>query len=208
MMTAFVGVALAYVITASAVFAQDFARVGPYVGGGFAFGVENISGGKASIRGQEVSLSADSSAGLDMRGGYRLLPNIAVEGDLQFFAFDLNAEHSQDNEHFATLDTVTFMANGKAYPLTGRVQPYGLFGFGLLYAASDQEHRHSESQNDAAFALRFGGGIDIYATPKVLINVECTYVLPTSDLHFGDSGQGRGIDLSFIPIVVGAQYRF
>lgn len=190
---------------------QDFARVGPYAGGGFAFGVENIGHGTVERRGGQVSVTADNSPGFDARGGYRLLPYVAVEGDLQFFAFDLNANRVGNvafNTNFATLDTVTFMANAKGYPLTGRIQPYGLFGFGLLYAVLDPNNGRFDTEYDAAFALRAGGGVDVYVTPKLLINVECAYVWPSSDLHFGDSGQGPGIDLRAIPIVVGVQYRF
>jgi opacity protein-like surface antigen len=38
------------------------------------------------------------------------------------------------------------------------------------------------SETEDAFALRFGGGIDLYATENVVLNVGIDYVLPFGNL--------------------------
>ena len=192
---------------------EPYAREGPFVGGGFMYAVEQFD-----LHGLEdetgARLHATDGVGLDLRGGYRLHPNFAVEGNMQFYG-DMELESDRhDHSHHHDPDVVgfNFAANAKAYPFTGRVQPYGLFGMGVGVLSIDfsgddfdHDHHHHDTQDDAAFMLRFGGGIDVYVTPKVLIFTEASYNYLTTDLHF-QGGPGIGADL--IPITIGAQYRF
>jgi hypothetical protein len=46
--------------------------------------------------------------------------------------------------------------------------------------------------------LRFGGGIDLYATENVVVRGEANYVLPTGSLH----------DLKYLSIGMGVHWRF
>ena len=51
---------------------------------------------------------------------------------------------------------------------------------------------------DANFAMRFGGGIDLYATKNVVVSAQADYLLPFGSLD--------GFD--FLSIGLGLQYRF
>ena len=46
--------------------------------------------------------------------------------------------------------------------------------------------------------MRFGGGIDLYATQNVVVSLEADYVLPVGKLE----------DLNYITVSWGFQYRF
>src|SRR5690349_16033297 len=76
----------------------------------------------------DAHFESDDGAGIDVRGGYRLLPNFALEGNFQLYdGFNFDSDQSSN------LDVIgfAFTANAKAYALTGRIQPYGLFGIGV-----------------------------------------------------------------------------
>jgi len=199
--------------------AQSYDREGAYVGVGFSYGFENFGLSKtedaaSDIIGARVELGADDSPGFDIRGGYRLHPNFAIEGEIQYFTgFDLNIDNMSTrgetinlNEKFGSIDTLAVTVNAKGYVLTGRVQPYGLFGIGLARANFDPEIEGVDSQDDNQFAVRFGAGVDFYATENIVINAEAGYLLPTSDYKFGEGDPGLGGDI--IPLTIGLQYRF
>ena len=48
------------------------------------------------------------------------------------------------------------------------------------------------------FIGRFGGGVDTYITPNVLMYVEGTYLIPKAELK----------DFNIVPLAFGVQYRF
>jgi hypothetical protein len=54
------------------------------------------------------------------------------------------------------------------------------------------------SFEDEAFAARFGTGIDIYLSERVLMNIDADYVMPTSDIEAFD----------YVGLRWGFQYRF
>lgn len=181
--------------------AEDFGRPGGYIGGGFTWAFENFDFDQVSaLTGTDVS--ASGSPGFDVRGGYRFNEYVALEGDFQYYAnFDIEAA----GVDVLSANAFSFFANVKGYPLAGRVQPYGLFGIGVLRAAIEDDFGLGVSESDAAFALRFGGGLDVYVTEHVLLNLDVGYLLTPSDMNFGGPVD-IGTDL--IPLTVGAQYRF
>ena len=141
---------------------EDFGRRGWYVGGGFVYGFENFDFSEGK-RLTGVDVSASGSPGVDIRGGYRFNRWVAVEGNLDYFAnFDICANGST----ILNADAFSFFANAKGYPLDGRVQPYGLFGIGVLAAAInyDYGYDYDDVESDAVFAVRLGGGLDVYVT--------------------------------------------
>jgi opacity protein-like surface antigen len=180
---------------------ETYDRTGPYVGVGFAYGIENFGLGKLEdFAGTE--LSVDNSPGFDIRGGYRFHPNLAVEGDVQYFTgFDIN---EKGGGKLGTADTLAVTVDAKGYPLTGRFQPYGLLGLGFMRSTFDPKGG-GDSNNDSVFAARLGVGADFYATENIVVFVEGSYMLPTADYK---AGIGAGVSGDIIPLVVGGQYRF
>jgi len=173
------GFALAFAVSTTAAAAENgFDRRGWYVGGGPLYVQDTFKGDAGRLR-EEGSLG-----GVRMLGGYRTHPHFATEADLDI----------------ATRGTVTAVATTvaeKGYLTTGRVQPYGVAAVGAVYARADRLYGSGHEEETAALA-RFGGGIDVYATPHVVVNFEAAYALPTGDLS----------DFTTVPMTIGAQYRF
>jgi opacity protein-like surface antigen len=173
---------------------STYARTGPYLGIAFAYGIENFDLSDVEDA-FDTDIGTSDSLGLDVRAGYRLHPNFAVEGNFQYFdefRFDVSGLDIAEGEAWS------FTGNAKGYLLTDRFQPYGILGIGVLQAELGDTIGIGLSEEQAAFMARFGGGLDCYATENVIFNAEFSYVLPAGDL---DAFQ-------FIPLVFGIQYRF
>jgi opacity protein-like surface antigen len=103
-------------------------------------------------------------AGLQARAGCR---DKWFGGELQYEGFD-------DLE-----DRWTLTVDAKGYPLQGRFQPFVSLGFG--YAELDKR-----TGNDWEFAIRPGGGLDVYLTRHIAFNLNASYVVPMDDSDSGD----------------------
>ena len=181
-----------------------YARRGLYIGAGGVYALEqfDLSSGTVSVAGSPVHLDVNGgdSWGAEGRVGYRFHPNVAAEGQLQYydeFGLDLHASPGSSGQ-VATLDGMSVMGNVKGYPLTGRVQPYVLGGIGLLWLQLEDAFGFGLEDNAVAFAGHVGVGVDAYLTDNLLLNLEASYLLPTGDLS----------DFRMIPISLGMQYRF
>ncbi len=90
----------------------------------------------------------------------------------------------------------------KAYALTGRYQPYLLAGGGVMTVEVETNDTTGLGTNDTEtatnIALRFGGGLDFYATERIVLTLGVDYVLPFGDLE----------DLDYVSIGWGLRYRF
>jgi hypothetical protein len=62
----------------------------------------------------------------------------------------------------------------------------------------DDEIGRGLSDEDVAFAARFGVGVDIYIIERVLMNLDTDYVMPTGDVE----------DFDNVGLRWGFQYRF
>lgn len=181
--------------------APDYARRGAYVGMGALYAFENFD--LPEIPG--VGTSVDDSWGFDARVGYRYR-YAALETQFQYYdEFTLDANGATA----ATINAQSFSANLKGYPLSGRFQPYGLAGFGFLRTSTDPTGNATTRAIGEAlvadpgstaveFIGRFGGGLDAYVTPNIVMYVEGTYLIPKTDLK----------DFNMIPLAFGVQYRF
>ena len=124
----------------------------------------------------------------------------------------------------ASVESMSLTANLKAHLMTGPFQPFLRVGAGVMKTKSNIEGAMeleepecppgsgdtctrntievfiSESSKSTDFAMRFGGGFDIYAFEgdRVVITFGADYVTPFSS----------GIDFDYISVGIGFLYRF
>lgn len=185
---------------------DDYARRGLYLGAGASYIVNDfdLPEATATSGGSTVHLGVHSgdSWGAEGRVGYRVHPNVAVEGQLQYyddFGIDVQlAGGPNASRQVLSLDGASLMGNVKGYPLTGCIQPYGLLGIGLLWLRAEDTVGAGFTRDEVGFAGRIGAGVDGYVTRNLLLNLEASCLVPSGDLR----------DFRAIPISVGLQYRF
>jgi len=152
----------------------------------------------------------DDSLGFNIRGGYRFLPQLSAELELDFisgfdFEFDLPVAPGRAA---LTIDGGTLTANAKAHLPLGRIQPFGLVGLGGMWARLRTTHpvgttctpyywywyctgTYAELGNNGAFVMKFGGGVDLYLSEDIALTLDAAYVMPFGKLedltytHFG-----------------------
>ena len=181
----------------------DYGRVGPYIGAGFVYAVEDFdidenSSGFSRGPGSSSSLNFDDSLGYNLRAGYRVHPNVAIEGLFEHyveFEADINGFGRGADTLTVEAEGLAGFANAKFFALTDALQPYASVGVGAL---NGEVEVAGLSTDETEFAARFGGGVDAYVTENVYFNIEAAYVLPTGDLD----------DFGIIPISGGLGYRF
>ncbi len=189
---------------------SDYARRGWMIGVAGSHAIETFE--DAAERdfqkelGPTVQLSVDDTFGFQGRVGYRCHRRFSAEVQVEWLS-GFDADLTQPG--FVQLGKVEYepvlvTANAKAYLLTGRYQPFLLVGGGVMTA--DRKLRdtvgltpaQADQESDDAFAMRFGGGIDLYATENVVVSLDANYVLPFGNLDA----------LDHITIGWGFQYRF
>jgi hypothetical protein len=159
----------------------DYSRTGCYLG---------LAGTVAFPLSED---DVDESLGLHARGGCRGKwggGEVHYEW-LEGFSADLDGTEIEIDGWALTVD-------GKVYPLAGledrfhvearRIQPFATVGFGYLKLGGDWD-----------FAARLGGGLDVYVTRNIAINIDATWVVPTTD---------RLDDTDYLSVGWGVLYRF
>ena len=182
---------------------DDYARNGAYVGANLAGAwyreVKDDVRDAIEANGFNLNIDLESPLGLGARAGYRFLPHLAGEVQIQWFAKAKTEVGNEDvSVNFNKFETLTVTGSLKAYPLTGRIQPFAQVGIGLMHADVDDKLGFDTHDTDEDFAARFGGGVDLYANRNFVVVVEGGYVLPTGNLD--------GMDYVFWS--VGLNYRF
>ena len=129
------------------------------------------------------------------------------------------------------LDQLTL--NFRAYPwaseddgffkaiMAGRIQPYALAGLGATIVVTEQGNAPGfiPSHGDSVgFVMRFGLGVDFYATENIVLSFEGAYALSTGSAGRGaeTSGKDRLPEEGYLPLKnldhvalsLGATYRF
>jgi opacity protein-like surface antigen len=161
--------------------AVDFGRTGGYVGGGLALGFDNFTGGGA---GHE---DFSTGVGLDLWAGYRMLSTVALEAQVEYLGrFDAGSRDTS---------TLAVTGNIKGYFSTGRLQPFGLAGLGIVHGKSEGV---GPSDSGTGFAARIGAGLDYWLTSNISVGATYSYLFTT--------GGGGGLD--YQSFVMGGQYRF
>lgn len=150
-----------------------------YIGAGANFSIENFDVG-----------GHDNGWGYNVRAGRRLCDMFAAELQWEHIPGDFEAPGFD-------VDTWALTANGKFYPITGKVQPFALVGVGYEDARVRGNGRAGGPDQDG-FAARFGLGLDVLITDNVGIAAEVDYLLMAGD----------GPDLDQIPVSLGFFYNF
>lgn len=161
----------------------NYARPGFYVG----------IAGNYTIQDFDLPVDVSNSLGASGRIGYRWHPVIATEVVVDYFD-DFNVQD------LARVDGVTAAVAAKLYSglFTGRVQPYISGGLGIAHFNASARNDSRFSQDGTELLIRVGGGLDVYVTEQIALNVEVVYSRARGSLE--------GLD--FVPILWGAQYRF
>ena len=190
---------------------DEFARRGWLVGVAGSYAIETFEedleddiNDELAALGYVVDSDVDASLGINGRIGYRCHRRFSAEVEVEWldrFKVDVSAT-GVGKIATVDLEPVVVTANTKVYLLTGRYQPFLLVGAGVMTAEVKVRDTAglglSVSERETEFAMRFGGGIDLYATKHVVVSVEADYVLPLYSLD----------DLDYISIGWGFQYRF
>jgi opacity protein-like surface antigen len=188
---------------------EDFARRGWMLGVAGSYGIETFQDDAESnldrTLGVPTKLSVDNSFGFRGRGGYRCHRRFSAEFEIEWldgFESDFSSVGFGELGEMKA-EPIVYTTNVKGYLLTGRYQPFLLVGAGLTTVDFKLTKDNvglglSSSESENAFTMRFGGGIDLYATKNVVVTLQADYVRPFGNLD----------DLDYVSIGWGLLYRF
>jgi hypothetical protein len=174
----------------------DFGRPGPYVAAGFNVNFFTWGSVAAQANAQDLRYNIDPSYGFTAAVGYRITPRLAFETQVDYgFDADIKVDGVKSGEIGGWVTTADF----KGYLLTGRFQPFGVFGLGAAFVDGAADVGIGSTYiNETGFVMRFGGGIDSYITENIAIFVDGSWVLMT----------GRLNDVDYATVGAGLMYRF
>lgn len=172
--------------------------------------------------GPEAVGRSDDTWSVSGRGGYRCHPRYSIGATLEYFGgFDTDWSGATGMGS-DDIDMFVGAVDIKGYLATGRIQPFLLLGGGTMTVQTKVTNPTAvqkstevtpptdpqtflpnrgpviQSRSYQDFVFRFGGGIDVYATENVVVNVGATYLLPM--------GVVKTLDL--FTIGGGIEYRF
>jgi opacity protein-like surface antigen len=184
----------------------DFARSGWYLGAGVSIGFEAFSGIAEMEDSLDTNVKVGNAFGVNARAGYRLFPWLALEGQFEwlssfnYIAEDVLPPGETDvrDATFAEVEDYTLTVNAKGYPLTGRVQPFGLVGLGGMLAKNTLRFQNDRTVDVGGFVARFGGGVDYYLDESWILSADVSYLLTTGNVE----------DTDRVSLGIGIQYRF
>lgn len=144
---------------------------------------------------------SSESFGVSAWAGKRISEHLALEGEFNWLdKFDVRIDRGHLGNPHADLDGWMLTANAKAVLPWGRIQPFAKLGGGVLHATIDTEdiENLSSDTTEDDFLVRLGGGLELYATSTVSLNMSAEYVLPVDALK----------KIPFLLINLGLQMRF
>ncbi len=213
-------IATAALVAESDTVEDGYARRGWLVGAGGSYAMEtfedDVESEFQSVLGSTVSFSADDSFGVNGRVGYRCHQRFSVEVEVEWLdGSEADISDTTLVKAFPVdVEPWVYTVNTKGYLLTGRYQPFLLLGVGVMTASSELGFTQGvvadvqycvlsdlclyESVDKIEFAMRFGAGIDLYATKHVVVSAEVDYVFPFGDLE----------NFNYVSFGLGLQYRF
>lgn len=147
--------------------ATDPARSGPILGLGGIAAIENFSG-----LGQKVDTA---SGGFSAHVGYRFTPR---------FSADMRIEKYQEfDSPTGEVNGWSIGLNGRGYLLTGAFQPFLMGGINYMDMETTNSAATNVNKTDDGPGLRFGTGLDWYATSNIVVTADISYVLGLSQVN-------------------------
>jgi len=155
-----------------------------------------------SEAGTPVDFSLKNSFGFKGQAGYRCHPRFSAEAEVEWLdGFDGTAFLGSLGETVSIdLEPLVITTNLKGYVLTGRYQPFVLIGGGGMIIETKFEDQAGLSAKDTlrGIVIRFGGGVDFYATDQVVLTLGLDYLMPFGEVE----------DFDYVSIGWGLRYRF
>ena len=181
-----IGCAIWGLLASGAAQAQDdeiFARNGVYVLLQGHYYPENFD--RPMLEDPILVNEADGGWGAGVQIGYRFRPRWAAELQVDWIKnFDFDTGLTKSNSKVAQITNgVDLSVNGKFFILTGRFQPYAVFGMGMTSYQLDDADGNPLRSRDTGFMYRGGVGIDMYGDDDETmgLNLEFSYVAPTGN---------------------------
>jgi opacity protein-like surface antigen len=158
---------------------------GFYAFADFGYDANNL-GVLAAYGGFNFDPGFEWSAGVDVLLGYRVHSHFDVGFQYEW----LKGFDSTRGDPPLEIDTHLLLLDARVFPLTGRWQPYGLVGAGVLITNTEIVNSAFKKpwDLDVGPVFRFGGGLDFYVTPHWTIGLDGAYMLAVADVKNADYG--------------------
>ena len=144
----------------------------------------------------------EGSLGQGLNGGggfgYRVRPRFGVEAEIN--AFRTRREFSPAYPPYRA-GGVLLMGNGLLYFARGTVQPYVLFGAGLLHYRNLSDFSGTAGRSGNGLALNAGFGIRIFAAPRLSLR-------PEVRIYGGSAGGAAEAPISDLRLSIGVAYHW
>ena len=179
-----------------------FSRRGFYLGAGGTYAY-NLFGDYLSGETNNL-ISTSNSAGINAVFGYRLLRIPGVEAGYEWVRGFVGTARDIQLVRFTGN---TFTGNIKLFIPLGPIQPNVLAGIGATRYAAEDQLGLGLSSSSWAYAIRLGGGVDVYLTRHFLLNGTVTVLLSSHD--FDDYATIENLSaMNYVAAQFGFQYRF
>jgi opacity protein-like surface antigen len=190
----------------------DSARSGPFLGVNAGAALPNFSGEYFYTPPSfQARTAEDVSIEVLGRLGWRISPHLAIEGQYEWVR---EWEMTTKTATCAEADAQVFTGNLRVFAPFESIHPYAVAGAGagrfrshVIEAGFDsagnrcrKTTRVDYREDDWDLAFRFGGGLDIYVTRHIIVNLEASTIY-TPKKVFGET-------LPFVSISGGLGYRF
>jgi hypothetical protein len=139
----------------------DYARPGMYAQLNGVASFESFDGAPSGL--------FDTGVGASGRLGFRMLPEFAVEGLVEYSGDFVDSSGID-------LSATLLSANARYYILAGRAQPYVTTGVGWGFASTNL------GSDESGFVGRFGGGLDFYVSESWGLTGEFAYNVASGDI--------------------------
>jgi len=187
---------------------RGYSRFGFYAGGGYTYAGHLFE--DELNEALPIDIAIDNASGFHIRGGIRLLPFLAIEGEYErvssFIARAVDTPIGGDLE-VLDLKGDVLTGNLKLIIPTWWLQPYALVGIGNAKYTIEDPLGFGLGVTRNAFAGRVAGGVDLYVSDAIVLYGEFGAVLTTHDIDNPTTTESIS-GLHYLATKFGMQVRF